>query len=347
LESAHRELSGDYIAGWVDGKYEFSIWGLPGSTAQGAVLGTLLGPLAKVSPAVVTALEAFQVYQGLQEFAHGNYWSAAFDFVSLALFRLGEWAMQKACFVAGTKLMARGPWGEGWREIERITTDDEVLSRDENDPFGPLVWKKVEETFERWGFVHDLEVGEPGPVSARRIGTTLEHPFYADGKGWTPAGELAVGDRIPGFDPRESVTVRGVSGTSRYEKVYNLRVAEYHTYFVGDADWAFAVWAHNAYQTHHIATNKSIKSGWTAKFQRVFAKAGMTLEHKANKFLMLGHKGRHARAYHRHVLERLTKATDGLTGRSYKAALLWELRALKRDLIKFPEMLKGINLPPI
>jgi filamentous hemagglutinin len=29
--------------------------------------------------------------------------------------------------------------------------------------------------------------------------------------------------------------------------VYNLRVAEYHTYFVGSLEWGFSVWAHNAY----------------------------------------------------------------------------------------------------
>jgi hypothetical protein len=27
--------------------------------------------------------------------------------------------------------------------------------------------------------------------------------------------------------------------------VYNLQVAEYHTYFVGDSSWGFSVWAHN------------------------------------------------------------------------------------------------------
>ena len=36
--------------------------------------------------------------------------------------------------------------------------------------------------------------------------------------------------------------------TGEYETVYNVRVADYHTYFVGAADWGFAVWAHNAYQ---------------------------------------------------------------------------------------------------
>jgi hypothetical protein len=29
--------------------------------------------------------------------------------------------------------------------------------------------------------------------------------------------------------------------------VYNCRVAEYHTYFVGDEGWGFSVWAHNSY----------------------------------------------------------------------------------------------------
>ena len=28
--------------------------------------------------------------------------------------------------------------------------------------------------------------------------------------------------------------------------VYNLRIEEYHTYFVGSAEWGFSVWAHNA-----------------------------------------------------------------------------------------------------
>jgi hypothetical protein len=31
------------------------------------------------------------------------------------------------------------------------------------------------------------------------------------------------------------------------EVVYNLRVADHHTYFVGDDDWGWAAWAHNAY----------------------------------------------------------------------------------------------------
>jgi hypothetical protein len=34
--------------------------------------------------------------------------------------------------------------------------------------------------------------------------------------------------------------------TGKQERVYNLRVADYHTYFVGSEEWRFSVWAHNA-----------------------------------------------------------------------------------------------------
>ncbi|MBA2227128.1 hypothetical protein H0921_13275 [thermophilic bacterium 2918] len=42
------------------------------------------------------------------------------------------------------------------------------------------------------------------------------------------------------------LAVAGVRNTGREEVVYNCRVAEFHTYFVGDAAWGFSVWAHNA-----------------------------------------------------------------------------------------------------
>jgi hypothetical protein len=33
--------------------------------------------------------------------------------------------------------------------------------------------------------------------------------------------------------------------TDQIANVYNMRVADYHTYFVGGAEWGFDVWAHN------------------------------------------------------------------------------------------------------
>jgi hypothetical protein len=44
----------------------------------------------------------------------------------------------------------------------------------------------------------------------------------------------------------EWVAVEEVEDTGEWETVYNLRVADFHTYFVGCDEWGFSVWAHNA-----------------------------------------------------------------------------------------------------
>jgi hypothetical protein len=122
----------------------------------------------------------------------------------------------------------------------------------------PLAWKRVEERFERVGLVCELEVS-----GGRRIGTTAEHPFYVAGKGWRAAGELQPGDRILGLGPQEGVAVVAVRATGRWVPLYNLRIADYHTYFVGDRDWEGAVWAHNASYGEHaqILRRNLIKAG--------------------------------------------------------------------------------------
>jgi hypothetical protein len=50
------------------------------------------------------------------------------------------------------------------------------------------------------------------------------------GKGWTPVTDLL--------------------DTGAWDTVYNFRIADYHTYFVGDDHWGFSVWAHNAYDAN-------------------------------------------------------------------------------------------------
>jgi len=59
-----------------------------------------------------------------------------------------------------------------------------------------------------------------------------------------PAQDLAIGDALVGHDGVE-VTVEGVVPSGEWIAVYNLRVADYHTYFVGGEAWGFSVWAHN------------------------------------------------------------------------------------------------------
>lgn len=247
----------DTLTAGISTKARAAMWGetatrnhTGGWFTLGQGVGAILTiPLMVANPCAYGALGniGLRAFQGVQLIGNGisavenilagNYLAAGMNILSM-LGNLSQ--MARACFTGDTKLMARGTWGQGWRRIDQITTDDEVLSRDENNPNGSLIWKKVEATFERWAFVHDLEVG------GRTIGTTLEHPFYVAGKGWTEAGKLVISDCIPGMNARESVAVQGVRETGRYKKVYNLRVSEFSTYFVGSEEWGFSVWAHNA-----------------------------------------------------------------------------------------------------
>src|SRR5262249_44589267 len=138
-----------------------------------------------------------------------------------------------SCFAAGVPLLTP----EGSKPIERFRPGDLVLSRSEDDPEGPVEAKVVEEVFTRLAPVWDLH------VKGRLIRTTAEHPFWVQGKGWTPPRLLAVGDGLLGHDG-EAVAVEGVRETTQVV-VYNMRVAQHHTYFVGCRKWGFSAWAHN------------------------------------------------------------------------------------------------------
>ena len=162
-------------------------------------------------------------------------------------------SLNRACFSGDTLLRARGSWGKGWRRIDQITLDDEVLSRAEGDPTGPVQWKKVEELFNRTGRLGRLR------VAGHEIRTTLEHPFYEYTKGWVPASELRAGDLLATEDSRW-VTVEEVEDEGAWETVYNLHVAEYHTYFVGGEDWGYSVWAHNTYALSPTPAKPSVYS---------------------------------------------------------------------------------------
>jgi hypothetical protein len=155
----------------------------------------------------------------------------AHDKTSAFLNRLGF----KVCFAAGTPL--RTPHGS--MLIENLCVGDLVMSRDEHDPRGEVVAQRVEQVFVRQGLVWHLHLG--GQV----LRTTAEHPFFVDGKGWTATHDLAIGERILCEDGT-TVAVDDLLDTGEWETVYNLQVAEHHTYFVGCDEWGFSVWAHNA-----------------------------------------------------------------------------------------------------
>ncbi|WP_261345324.1 HINT domain-containing protein [Tuwongella immobilis] len=77
------------------------------------------------------------------------------------------------------------------------------------------------------------------------IDTTAEHPFFEESLGWIEARSLTPGHRLRTLDG-STIAVESVAETGQWQPVYNLRVADWHTYFVGDDEWGFSVWAHNA-----------------------------------------------------------------------------------------------------
>jgi guanyl-specific ribonuclease Sa len=146
-----------------------------------------------------------------------------------------------SCFVAGTTLLTDA----GEKPIEQFQVGDRILSRPQDNPEAPNEIRLVEETFVRVAPVLDLR------VNGHNIRTTAEHPFYVRGKGWICAKELQLGDALSSHDG-EWVAVEAVRDLNEVATVYNLRVSDYHTYFVGSREWGFSVWAHNAnYEVVH------------------------------------------------------------------------------------------------
>ncbi|MGL5095256.1 MAG: polymorphic toxin-type HINT domain-containing protein, partial [Planctomycetia bacterium] len=132
----------------------------------------------------------------------------------------------QSCFPAGVRVFVTG----GDRVVEDIRAGDRILSRDENDPTGPVEERVVEEVFVRVAPLWDFW------VVGRRVRTTAEHPFYARGRGWVAARFLVPGDELATLSGAW-VRVDGVHDPEEIATVYNFRVADWHTYFVGAVGW--------------------------------------------------------------------------------------------------------------
>lgn len=126
------------------------------------------------------------------------------------------------CFAAGTKVWT----ATGLVEIERLTTGDLVLAQ--HPETGELVFKPVLKPTTR----------PPAPICRVTIGSEIfecsgGHPFLGVNRGWVRARELKAGDEI--------IVLGKVLPVSAMEKrddtvtMYNLVVADFHTYFVGES----------------------------------------------------------------------------------------------------------------
>lgn len=189
-----------------------------------------LAPSLQLSGAVAGAGYGYLTTETLDGALAGANFGALLGGIGATVYNL-----LRPCFVAGTLIDTP----DGLRPIEDIEAGDRVWSRDENDPEGPVLAKVVEEKFVRTGQVWRLT------VEGEEIGTTSEHPFYARGRGWMPVRELTTSDVLLSKDGRW-LRIEAVEDTGTYQTVYNFRVADFHTYFIGGLMWNREVWTHNS-----------------------------------------------------------------------------------------------------
>ncbi|TWT33546.1 Serpin (serine protease inhibitor) [Posidoniimonas corsicana] len=146
------------------------------------------------------------------------------------------------CFAAGTSVLTP----DGAAPIEEVRVGDTVLARNEHLLEGPVEPRVVEATRHGEAEILELHLGR------RVIRTTELHPFFVEGQGWLPAAEISSGDRLA-CDRGGAIAVSYVQRTGKVEAVFNLRVAEHRTFFIGEDDWGFGVWTHNFYDTGFYA----------------------------------------------------------------------------------------------
>ncbi len=130
--------------------------------------------------------------------------------------------MQISCLVAGTPV-----WTErGFVAIEQIQPGDRVLAKDIET--GELAYKAVLRTTVRPPTpVHHFD------IDGKNIVASPGHHFWVSGEGWTKMRELIPNHPIHTATGMRRITA--VEDQGRVEAVYNLVVADFHTYFVGEA----------------------------------------------------------------------------------------------------------------
>ncbi|MGL6095606.1 MAG: polymorphic toxin-type HINT domain-containing protein, partial [Fimbriiglobus sp.] len=212
--------------------------------AEAFKVGYIMGVVGTVVPcSIMTGYNIFNAledgYEAFEEvialYDRREYVAATIAVVSAVYTLVTDLKSAKACFAAGTPV--RVPGG-GFIAVDTLVAGDVILSRSEGDPDGPATARRVLEVF-----VQDAPIWEV-TAGGQVIGTTENHPFWVDGKGWTPTRELSVGDVLVGSDGRRTVVERVVE-TGRVAAVYGLSVEDDHTYFVGCDAWGFDVWVHN------------------------------------------------------------------------------------------------------
>lgn len=216
---------------------------------------------------------------------------------------------------------------KGWRvlakEVEAATTFDEL--QDAGDKYGKVMGKNAARAFIMLAMA---ALGSTAQTLATRVPTlpgSAQASLVGAGQGGfrlAAAGQVTSVALAPGGVITIGLDPEAVAETARGTRAV--------------ASEPVATAAHE----HHIATNKwwdSTSSGgpWSPRFQKLFDRAGMSLDDVANRVRVPGHKGPHPVEYHREVFRRLQDATRRCRSiQQCRESLTAELRDLALQISK-------------
>jgi hypothetical protein len=130
------------------------------------------------------------------------------------------YSMNPSCFTKGTSIWTK----TGQRPVETLQLGDLVLAQNVETgelSYKPVIGRTVRPPSQIVGVKLDRE----------EIQTTLGHPFWVAGTGWQMAKELKAGAVLHGMN--SSTRIRETKELDQQE-AYNLVVADFNTYFVGE-----------------------------------------------------------------------------------------------------------------
>jgi hypothetical protein len=204
--------------------------------------------------------------------------------------------------------------------VDRATTFDEL--RAAGGRYGKVLGRNAARAF---ALLATVAVGNTAAGFASRV-PTLPGSAQAAAQATSQAGVL-----LPAVGEVQSVAVTGESIT--------IALAPGATVMAARAMGGAAAAPVDAQgQLHHIATDKWWDSPnndgpWSPRFQKLFDKAGMSLDDPANTVRVKGHKGPHPQEYHEQIFKRLDAATRRCRSmQQCREALTAELRDLAREI---------------
>lgn len=123
-------------------------------------------------------------------------------------------------------------------------------------------------------------------INGEAIAPPPKHPLLRTDGQWIPAGELEIGNAIRRADG-EFGTVEAIEFAATPQVMYNMTVADAHTYTVGDGEWV----VHNSCWTSNVRRGLSpVENAFEhwKKHRADFPSMNNGLPHKFGLFLCAG-----------------------------------------------------------